>query len=368
VPPYVAQAAMDTGVARKPIPDMAAYRASLARRLDPTAALLQRIQGAVMGHGRRIVFAEGEEPSVIRAAYAFQNQELGKAILVGREEITRANMRLVGVPEDSIEIVNARLSDRNADYSDFLYNRLQRKGYLKRDVQRMVNNDRNVFSACMVKLGDADGMVTGTTRSYGAALADVSQVLDPAEGQRVMGMSIALAKNRTLFIADTNIAEFPDEYALADIAIETAATAKGFGFTPRVAFLSYSTFGNPSGDRSDKLRRAVEILDERGVDFEYEGEMNVDVALDPSHRFLYPFSRLKGPANVLVMPAIHSASIATKLLRVAGGATVIGPMLVGVEKPVQIARLGASVSEITTLAALAAYDPDKHDVESGLAE
>ncbi|WP_323760741.1 NADP-dependent malic enzyme [Maricaulis sp.] len=368
VPPYVAQAAMDTGVARKPIPDMAAYRASLARRLDPTAALLQRIQGAVMGHGRRIVFAEGEEPAVIRAAYAFQNQELGKAVLVGREEITRANMRLVGVPEDSIEIVNARLSDRNADYADFLYGRLQRKGYLKRDVQRLVNNDRNVFSACMVKLGDADGMVTGTTRSYGAALADVTQVLDPAEGQRVMGMSIALAKNRTLFIADTNIAEFPDEEALADIAIETAAAAKGFGFTPRVAFLSYSTFGNPSGDRSDKLRRAVEILDERGVDFEYEGEMNVDVALDPSHRFLYPFSRLKGPANVLVMPAIHSASIATKLLRMAGGATVIGPMLVGVEKPVQIARLGASVSEITTLAALAAYDPDKHDVESGLSE
>ncbi|WP_297735834.1 NADP-dependent malic enzyme [uncultured Maricaulis sp.] len=368
VPPYVAQAAMDTGVARKPIPDMAAYRASLARRLDPTAALLQRIQGAVMGHGRRIVFAEGEEPSVIRAAYAFQNQELGKAVLVGREEITRANMRLVGVPEDSIEIVNARLSDRNADYADFLYKRLQRKGYLKRDVQRLVNNDRNVFSACMVKLGDADGMVTGTTRSYGAALGDVSQVLDPAEGQRVMGMSIALAKNRTLFIADTNIAEFPDEHALADIAMETAAAAKGFGFTPRVAFLSYSTFGNPSGDRSDKLRRAVKILDERGVDFEYEGEMNVDVALDPSHRFLYPFSRLKGPANVLVMPAIHSASIATKLLRMAGGATVIGPMLVGVEKPVQIARLGASVSEITTLAALAAYDPDKHDVDSGLAE
>ncbi len=368
VPPYVAQAAMDTGVARKPIPDMAAYRAALARRLDPTAALLQRIQGAVMGHGRRIVFAEGEEPAVIRAAYAFQNQELGKAVLVGREEITRANMRLVGVPEDAIEIVNARLSDRNADYSDFLYGRLQRKGYLKRDVQRLVNNDRNVFSACMVKLGDADGMVTGTTRSYGAALDDVSQVLDPAEGQRVMGMSIALAKNRTLFIADTNIAEFPDEEALADIAIETAAAAKGFGFTPRVAFLSYSTFGNPSGDRSDKLRRAVEILDERGVDFEYEGEMNVDVALDPSHRFLYPFSRLKGPANVLVMPAIHSASIATKLLRMAGGATVIGPMLVGVEKPVQIARLGASVSEITTLAALAAYDPDKHDVESGLSE
>ncbi|MEP3071278.1 NADP-dependent malic enzyme [Maricaulis sp.] len=368
VPPYVAQAAMDTGVARKPIADMTAYRASLARRLDPTAALLQRIQGAVMGHGRRIVFAEGEEPSVIRAAYAFQNQELGKAILVGREEITRANMRQVGVPEDAIEIVNARLSDRNADYADFLYERLQRKGYLRRDVQRLVNNDRNVFSACMVKLGDADGMVTGTTRSYAAALSDVGLVLDPAPGQRVMGMSIALAKNRTLFIADTNIAEFPDSEALADIATETAAAAKGFGFTPRVAFLSYSTFGNPQGQRSDKLQEAVRLLDERGVNFEYEGEMNVDVALDPSHRFLYPFSRLKGPANVLVMPAIHAASIATKLLRVAGGATVIGPMLVGVEKPVQIARLGASVSEITTLAALAAYDPEKHEVDSTLAE
>jgi len=368
VPPYVAQAAMDTGVARKPIADMTAYRASLARRLDPTAALLQRIQGAVMGHGRRIVFAEGEEPSVIRAAYAFQNQELGKAILVGREEITRANMRQVGVPEDAIEIVNARLSDRNADYADFLYERLQRKGYLRRDVQRLVNNDRNVFSACMVKLGDADGMVTGTTRSYAAALSDVGLVLDPAPGQRVMGMSIALAKGRTLFIADTNIAEFPDSEALADIATETAAAAKGFGFTPRVAFLSYSTFGNPQGQRSDKLQEAVRLLDERGVSFEYEGEMNVDVALDPSHRFLYPFSRLKGPANVLVMPAIHAASIATKLLRVAGGATVIGPMLVGVEKPVQIARLGASVSEITTLAALAAYDPEKHEVDSPLAE
>ncbi|WP_300527638.1 NADP-dependent malic enzyme [Maricaulis sp.] len=363
VPPYVAQAAMDTGVARKPIPDMSAYRASLARRLDPTAALLQRIQGAVMGHGRRIVFAEGEEPAVIRAAYAFQNQELGKAILVGREEITRANMRLVGVPEDAVEVVNARLSDRNADYADFLYERIQRKGYLRRDVQRMVNNDRNIFSACMVKLGDADGMVTGTTRAYDAALRDIQLVLDPEEGQRVMGMSITLTKERTLFIADTNVTEFPDSEALADIAEEAAYAAKGFGFTPRVAFLSYSTFGNPAGARSEKLQQAVRILDERKVEFEYEGEMNVDVALDPLHRMLYPFSRLKGPANVLVMPAIHSASIATKLLRAGGGATVIGPMLLGFEKPVQIARLGASVSEITTLAALAAYDPEKHEVE-----
>ncbi|MDG1417224.1 MAG: NADP-dependent malic enzyme, partial [Maricaulis sp.] len=353
VPPYVAQAAMDTGVARKPIADMTAYRASLARRLDPTASLLQRIQGAVMGQERRIVFAEGEEPAVIRAAYRFQTQELGRAILVGREEITKANMRLVGVPEDAIEVVNARLSERNADYSDFLYKRLQRKGYLRRDVQRLVNNDRNVFSTCMVKMGDADGMVTGLTRNYDAALKDVSLVLDPAEGERVMGMSIALANNQTLFIADTNVTEFPDSEALADIAEQSAAAAKGFGYTPRVAFLSYSNFGNPSGTRTEKLQRAVQILEKRGVDFEFEGEMNVDVALDPAHRSLYPFSRLKGPANVLIMPAIHSASIATKLLRVSGGATVLGPMLLGFELPVQIARLGASVSDITTLAALA---------------
>jgi len=363
VPPYVAQAAMDTGVARKPIADMTAYRASLARRLDPTASLLQRIQGAVMGQERRIVFAEGEEPAVIRAAYRFQTQELGRAILVGREEITKANMRLVGVPEDAIEVVNARLSERNADYSDFLYKRLQRKGYLRRDVQRLVNNDRNVFSTCMVKMGDADGMVTGLTRNYDAALKDVSLVLDPSEGERVMGMSIALANNQTLFIADTNVTEFPDSEALADIAEQSAAAAKGFGYTPRVAFLSYSNFGNPSGTRTEKLQRAVQILEKRGVDFEFEGEMNVDVALDPAHRSLYPFSRLKGPANVLIMPAIHSASIATKLLRVSGGATVLGPMLLGFELPVQIARLGASVSDITTLAALAAYDPEKHEVE-----
>ena len=364
VPPYVAQAAMDTGVARKPIPDMAAYRAELARRLDPTAALIQRIQGAVIGQGRRIVFAEGEEPSVIRAAYAFQTQELGKAILVGREEATRANMRLVGVPEDAIEVVNARLSDRNADYSDFLYERVQRQGYLRRDVQRLVNNDRNVFSACMVKMGDADGMVTGVTRNYDAALRDVRLVVDEAPNERIMGMSIVLSGRQTYFIADTNVTEFPDSEALADIATQAAFTAQALGFTPRVAFLSYSSFGNPAGQRSEKIQRAVSILDQREAPFQYEGEMNADVALDPLHRMLYPFSRLKGPANVLVMPAIHSASIATKLLRAAGGATVLGPMLLGFEKSIQIARLGATVSEIVTLGALAAYDPEKHRFEA----
>ncbi|HCR95781.1 MAG: NADP-dependent malic enzyme [Oceanicaulis sp.] len=364
VPPYVAQAAMDSGVARKPIADMDQYKAALARRLDPTAAILQSIHDDVRAcEPKTIVFAEGEEPSVIRAAYAFQNQGLGEAILIGREETVHANMRLLGVQSDAIRIVNARLSDKNADYADFLFKRLQRRGYLRRDVQRLVNNDRNVFAACMVALGDANGMVTGVTRNYAQALGDVKLVLDTAENERVMGMSLVLSRGRTLFIADTNVTEFPSPEALADIAVETAAAAKRFGVTPRVAFLSYSTFGNPSGDRADAIQKAVSYLDERGVDFEYEGEMNADVALDPDHRRLYPFSRLSGPANVLVMPAIHSASIATKLMRAAGGATVLGPMLVGLEKPVQIARLGASVNDILTLAALAAHDLSEERAE-----
>jgi malate dehydrogenase (oxaloacetate-decarboxylating)(NADP+) len=366
VPPYVAQAAMDTGVARKPIGDMEAYKASLARRLDPTAAIIQGIQDEVRAANRkRIVFAEGEEPSVIRAAFAFQNQDLGQAVLIGREETVHANMRLLGVPLDAIEIVNARLSDHNSDFADFLYERLQRRGYLRRDVQRLVNQDRNVFAACMVTKGQAHGMVTGVTRSYAQALDDVKLVLDPAEGERVMGMSLVLSRGRTLFIADTNVTEFPSPDALADIACETAAAARRFGVEPRVAFLSYSTFGNPAGERADTIQTAVAALDERGADFEYEGEMNADVALDADHRRLYPFSRLSGPANVLVMPAIHSASIATKLMGAAGGATVLGPMLLGLEKPVQIARLGASVNEILSLAALAAHDlsVEAHEAE-----
>ena len=357
VPPYVAQAAMDSGVARRPIADMESYKASLARRLDPTAAILQAIQDEVRSAPRKtIVFAEGEEPAVIRAAHAFQNQDLGRAILIGREETVQANMRLLGVPQDAISIINARLSDSNADYGDFLYGRLQRKGYLRRDVQRMVNNDRNVFAACMVALGDAHGMVTGTTRNYAQALGDVQLALDPKPNERVMGMSLVLSQGNTLFIADTNVTEFPSPIALADMACETAAAARRFGVDPRVAFLSYSTFGNPSGDRADAIQEAVAALDARETDFEYEGEMNADVALDPDHRRLYPFSRLSGPANVLIMPAIHSASIATKLMGAAGGATVLGPMLLGLEKPVQIARLGAGVADILTLAALAAHD------------
>jgi malate dehydrogenase (oxaloacetate-decarboxylating)(NADP+) len=361
IPPFIAQAAMDTGVARKPIPDMDAYRASLAQRLDPSAGFLQKLQGAVLKNPKkRIVFAEGEEPSVIRAAYAFESAGLGHAVLVGREELVRENMILAGLDPavTKLEVINARLSDRNPEFVDFLYARLARQGYLKRDVQRLINQDRNSFAASMVALGHADGMVTGVTRSYDQVLEEVLRVIDPAPDGRIMGMSILLAKAHTLFIADTNITEMPEAEELVEIACEAARAVKILGYTPRVAFMSYSTFGNPMGLRSEKVREAVAMLDEMEIDFEYEGEMPPEVALDPEKRANYPFMRLTGPANVLIMPAIHSAAISTQLVQALDAATVIGPILLGLQKAVQIAPLSASVSKILQMATLAAYEQD----------
>ena len=366
IPPYVAQAAMDTGEARRPIEDMDAYRKGLAQRQDPTAALLQSITATVQENPKTIVFAEGEEPAVIRAAQAFQQRGLGKAILIGREQPVLDNMKLLGIENpDSFEILNARLFDRNAEFTETLYKRLQRSGFLRRDAQRLVNRDRNVFSALLLHHGLADGMVTGVTRSYDIALRDVQLVLshDDDEHERTVGVSVVINKGRTLFIADTNITELPEAPDLAEIAITAANFAKTFGFEPRVAFLSYSTFGNPVGERMLKVREAVEILDELEVGFEYEGDMAADVALNPLHTLTYPFSRLTGAANVLVMPAIHSASISTKLLGSIGGGTVLGPFLTGLEKPVQICNLGATAGEIMQMATLAAFAPSHQILE-----
>ncbi|HVV32958.1 MAG TPA: NADP-dependent malic enzyme, partial [Vitreimonas sp.] len=288
IPPFVAQAAMDSGVARKPIEDMEAYRHRLAQRLDPTAAMMQRVTTAVRRAPKRIVFAEGEETSVIRAALSFQDAGLGEAILIGREETVRANMAQIGVPENTpLKIINARLSEHNAAYTDFLYKRQQRFGLLHRDAQRLVNQDRNVFGACLVAFGHADGMVTGVTRNYATALNDVLLVIDAARGERPMGTSIVLSKGRTLFIGDTAVAEFPDALELARITLQSAAFARTFGATPRVALLSHSNFGNPEMERSEKIRAAVSMLDRReDLNFEYDGEMNVDVALNPNMREL----------------------------------------------------------------------------------
>jgi malate dehydrogenase (oxaloacetate-decarboxylating)(NADP+) len=359
IPPFVAQAAMDTGVARRPIEDMDAYRASLAQRLDPTAGFLQKLQGAVQSHPpKRVVFAEGEEPSVIRAAYAFQNAGLGQAILVGREELVRENMRLSGLDPDDVnlEIANARLSHWNPEFTEFLYKRLQRQGYLHRDVQRLINQDRNSFGASMVALGYADALVTGVTRAYDQVLDEVLRVIDPEPTGRIMGMSVVLAKGRTLFIADTNVTELPEADELVEIAIQAARAVRELGYTPRLAFLSYSTFGNPMGERSEKVREAVAMLDEMDdLGFEYEGEMPPELALEPSRRGNFPFMRLTGPANVLIMPAVHSAQISTQMIQSLGEATVIGPLLLGLTKSVQICPLSASVSRILHMATVAAY-------------
>lgn len=357
IPVAVAKAAMESGVARKKIPDLAAYGRQLSARRDPIASTLQRIYERVRRQPKRIVFAEGEEVQMMRSALSYANQELGTAMLLGHEDRMRQTAEREGIDLDrpGIQIVNARISKRTGAYTDYLYARLQRKGYLFRDAQRLINNDRNHFAACMVALGDADGMVTGITRNYSTALDDVRRCIDPKPGHRVIGVSLALCRGRTVLVADTAVHDMPSSEELADIAEEAADLARRLGYVPRVALLAYSTFGHPSGERSERVREAVKILDKRRVDFEYDGEMAADVALNAKVMEQYPFCRLSGPANVLVMPAFHSASISTKMLQELGGSTVIGPLLVGLDKSVQIVSMSAKDSDIVNMAALAAH-------------
>jgi malate dehydrogenase (oxaloacetate-decarboxylating)(NADP+) len=304
-----------------------------------------------------VVFAEAEEEQVMRAALSYVNQQLGTAILLGRDDVIKENAKNAGVDLDkpNIEIINARLSRRNEAYTDYLYERMQRKGFLFRDCQRLINNDRNHFAACMVALGDADGIVTGVTRNYSTALEDIRRVIDARPGHTVIGASIVLARGRTVIVADTAVHDMPDAVQIANIAEEAANFARRMGYEPRVAMLAYSTFGHPQGERSERIQEAVKILDKRRVDFEYDGEMAADVALNPRAMAQYPFIRLTGPANVLVMPAFHSASTSTRMLQELGGSTVIGPLLVGLNKPVQIVNLNAKDSDIVNMAAIAAF-------------
>lgn len=357
VPPAVAIAAMETGVARRPIVDMDAYVARLKGRLDPVASWLQSIFEAVRSEPKRIIFAEGEDLAVIRAANGFLTQGFGKPILVGSEKIVRDHFRETGVKlRDDFEIVDTRSSPHEEEFTDYLYARLQRRGYLRRDCHRLVINERNVFAALMVAHGYADGMVAGVTRNWTSVFQDVRRVIDPKPGRKLIGVSLALCKGRAVLVADTSVHDMPTAEQLADIAIEAAHAARKLGLEPRVAMLAYSTFGQPRGERSDQVREAVAILDQRGVTFEYDGDMAADVALSKDLMTLYPFCRLTGPANVLVMPAFHAASISTKMLKELGGATVIGPMLVGLGRSVQICQLGAKDADIVNVAALAAYD------------
>ena len=356
VPMAVAQAAMASGVARKPIVDVDRYRAELSARLNPTAGSLQAIFDEVRANPRRVVFTEGEEEKSIRAAFSFLNSGYGTPILVGREERVRKIMDELGLENtEGVELTNAKLNSSIDDYTNFLYQRIQRKGYLLRDCDRMVKRDRNVFAACMVAAGDADAMVTGLTRNYHVALNQISRVIDPDPGGIVFGLSLVLARDRTFFVADTAVHEIPSSVELADIAQQAATVAREMGHEPRVALLSFANFGQPRLSLAKTVRLAVEELDKRDVNFEYAGEMDVDVAINMELRANYPFCRLTGPANVLVMPGLHSAQISSKLLHELGDSTVVGPLLIGLSKPAQIVPMGATTADMVTMAALAAH-------------
>ena len=354
VPAAVAQAAMDSGVARQPILDMGEYRSTLRSRLNPTTSVLTLAYEGARAHPKRVVFAEAEEEVVLRAAIAFREGGYGIPVLVGRDEVPD-KLRALGVsnPEE-FELHNSRISTLVPRMVDYLYTRLQRRGYLRREVEALVNQDRNIFGALLLALGEADVMITGVTRAYAQTMRQVRRVIDPIPGHKPFGIHVLVGQSHTVFMADTTVNERPSATDLADIAEHTAAVARRMGHEPRVAFLSYSTFGNPEGSFLENIREAVAILEQRGPSFEFEGEMAPDVALNPRVARAYPFSRLSGPANVLIMPGLQSANVSAKLLRELGGDSVIGPMLVGLQHPVQIATMSSTASELVTLAVLAA--------------
>jgi malate dehydrogenase (oxaloacetate-decarboxylating)(NADP+) len=357
IPPAVAKAAMDSGVARRPIVDVEGYTAGLKGRLDPIAGWLQSTFDKVRNSPQRVIFAEGEDKAVIRAANTYFGQGFGSAILVGTSDVVRENFRSQGImlrPE--FELVDTRSSPYTEEFTEYLYKRLQRAGFLKRDCHRLVVNERNVFAALMVAHGYADVMVSGVTRNWTSVYRDVRRVIDAKPGRTMIGVTLALYRGRAVLIADTSVHDMPTAEQLADIAVEAARAARNFGIEPRVAMLAYSTFGHPSSERTEQVRHAVQILDKRGVDFEYDGDMAADVALSKELMAHYPFCRLTDTANVLIMPAFHAASISTKMLRELGGATIIGPILIGLSASVQICTLGATDNDIVNMAALAAYD------------
>ena len=354
----VAQAAMDSGVAQKPILDMDDYRQSLKARLNPTTSVLTTVYAQAKLNPKRVIFAEAENEVVLRAAIQFRDFGYGEPVLVGREQAVIDKLVELGVSApDSYEIHNSVNSPHVGAMVELLYARLQRRGFLERDVRRMINQDRNVFASAMLKLGLGDALITGMTRPFAQTIKEIQQVLDPKPGHLPFGIHLMIGKTSTAFLADTTVNERPDAEQLVVIAKETAAVARRLGHEPRVAFLSFSTFGNPPGKWLDNIRGAVAILDgESNLGFEYEGDMAPDAALNPSVMAYYPFCRLSAPANVLIMPGLQSANISAKLLKELGGNATIGPMLIGMEKPVQIVPMTAIAPEILTLAVLAASD------------
>jgi malate dehydrogenase (oxaloacetate-decarboxylating)(NADP+) len=363
IPAAVAKAAMDSGVAKKPIKDFEVYKDQLKQRLDPSVTIMQGINSHIKKNQKKIVFADGEDENTLKAAIAFKNSKLGIPILIGKKTKIKERIKEIGYNEDfDIEIINSQDSEKREKYVNFLFKKMQREqGLLERDCDRLVRNDRVIWASCMVACGDADGAVTGNTRRFGASLDKVTQVVDARSGEIMFGLNMVVAKGKTIFVGDTSVNEYPSSEELAEIAISAARVVTLFGFVPRVAFVSHSTFGQPLTSRTKHIKKAVEILKNKNVDFDFDGDMQPDVALNEEYKELYPFSSIVGNANILIMPGQHSAAISYKMMKSLGDTKVIGPLLIGLGQPIEIAPLRSSTSEIINLASVAAYSADVID-------
>ncbi len=363
IPTAVAKAAMKTGVARVKIKDFEKYKDQLKQRLDPTVAIMQGVNTYIRKKQKKVVFADGEDENMLKAAIAFKNSKLGIPILVGKEELIKSQIKKIGYNENfDIEIVNSKDKAKRDKYVRYLFKKLQRqKGMLERDCDRLVRNDRVIWSSCMVACKDADAMVTGNTRRYSSSLDKIVKVVDPRQGEIMFGLNLVVNRGKTIFICDTSVIEYPDSKQLAEMAKSAARVVRLFGFDPKIAFLSHSTFGEPATDRTKRLSDAVEMLKKSNVDFKFDGEMQPDVALEEIYKELYPFSEIVGNSNVLIMPSQHSAAISYKMIKSMSRAKVIGPLLIGLGLPIEIAPLRSSTSEIINLASIAAYSADVID-------
>merc|ERR1711965_666363 len=363
IPAAVAQAAIDTGVARIKINNFEIYKDQLKQRLDPTVTIMQGINSYIKKKPKRIVFADGEDVNTLKAAIAFKNSKLGIPILIGKEEKVKEQIKKIGYDENfDIEIINSKDTEKREKYVKFLFEKLQREqGLLERDCDRLVRNDRVIWASCMVACGDADGAVTGNTRRFGASLDKIKQVVEARTGEIMFGLNLVVHKGKTIFVGDTSVHEYPTSEQMADIATSAARVVRLFGFDPKVAFVSHSTFGQPLTSRTKHIKNAVEILKEKNVNFEFDGDMQPDVALNSEYKDLYPFSNIVGNANILIMPGQHSAAISYKMMKELGDTKVIGPLLIGLGLPIEIAPLRSSTSELINLASIAAYSADVID-------
>ena len=365
IPSAVAQAAMKSGVARKKIQDLELYKDQLTNRLDPTMSLMQGINAKVRKNPKRVIFAEGEDENMLKAAIEFGRNKLGTPILIGAEKRIKEQLKNIGLDENyKIEIVNSTDKEKREKYVKHLYKKLQREGQLERDVDRLVRNERIAWGASMIACKDADAMVTGNIRHYAASIEKLKKVTDPRPGEEIFGMTMITLKGKTILVADTNVQDFPSPERLVKVSKSCVRVARLFGFDPKVAFLSHSTFGKPISKNTKHVRDAIELLKKEKVDFDFDGEMQPDVALNPIYQDVYPFSKIVGNANILIMPALHSAAISTKLMKVFGGGKLIGPLLIGLGSPIEVAPLRASTSEILNLASIAAYSSDVIDYSS----